>query len=150
MFFPIGKASYIEENNGLWLSTLHSLWFLPLCYIVLYVDYKPRGIELSSFKSAIFINCLMASIAYYLSQDSTKIKYNFNTGHEFWTISESFQFNQLIKNENESYLRFIMWSLLIESFLFNGICFIFLKIISYLLIELTQIKSEKFKNKKQD
>jgi hypothetical protein len=54
------------------------------------------------------------------------------TGHEFWIVPET---NLLAKSIDDGFLVSWLWSVCIESIFLNGICFLFLKSISLLLLE---------------
>jgi len=58
-----------------------------------------------------------------------------DTGHEFWLPSHKDSYNVVHLFDDASIIVYILWRLLIEAGLLNGVCFIFLKIFSALLLE---------------
>jgi len=61
--------------------------------------------------------------------------FDLNTGHEFWQVSHKDAYNIVHLFDNASLPLYILWRILIEAGLLNGVCFIFLKILSVLLLE---------------
>eukprot|EP01130_Rhizamoeba_saxonica_P019231 TRINITY_DN988_c0_g1_i1.p1 TRINITY_DN988_c0_g1~~TRINITY_DN988_c0_g1_i1.p1 ORF type:complete len:222 (-),score=17.03 TRINITY_DN988_c0_g1_i1:323-988(-) len=66
--FPVGSAGYLEELDlsPCWFFTLHKLWYMPLCFVVLYKEYKNETISIKSWYFATGLNIFMVSVAYYI------------------------------------------------------------------------------------
>jgi len=143
--FQIGRALYLEEQeyDNLWWTTLHQFWFIPLCLLVLYVDYHAFGLPFKSWVYSILIYAVVALIAYFnFNFTDTTIKHkprqyvlDLNTGHEFWLPAHKDAYNIVHLFDNASLPFYILWRILIEGGLLNGVCFIFLKLLSVLLLE---------------
>jgi hypothetical protein len=74
--FYIGNIQVREDCVDIWWSTLHPLWYIPLCFAVLYCDYPLIGLQFNCWKYTIIINLIVAiltriwfifdnSVAYY-------------------------------------------------------------------------------------
>jgi len=143
--FQIGRALYLEEQeyDDIWWTTLHQFWFIPLCLLVLHVDYYSYGLPLKTWIYSTFIYAIMAIIAYnyyFIIIDLPKNKsryhiFDLNTGHEFWLPSQKDAYNIVHLFDNSPPLVYVSWRILIEAGLLNGVCFIFLKMLSILLLE---------------
>jgi len=143
--FQIGRAQYLEEHefDNLWWTTLHHVWFIPLCLTVLHIDYYSFGVKMYSWVYTVGIYAFMASVAYFgfTSKDvpaSLKLHqyvFDFNTGHEFWLSSYKDAHNMVHWFDDSPWPVYLVWSIAIEGVLLNGICFIFLKLFSLLLLE---------------
>jgi len=143
--FQIGRALYLEEQefDNLWWTTLHQFWFIPLCLLVLHVDYHSFGIPFKSWIHSVFIFTVMniyAYINFYSTSVPPSLKlhqyvYDLNTGHEFWLPSHKDSYNVVHLFDDAPILAYTLWRLIIEAGLLNGVCFIFLKIFSALLLE---------------
>jgi len=143
--FQIGRAKYLEEQefDELWWTTLHQFWFIPLCLTVLHIDYHCFGVKLYSWVYTIGIYAFMASVAYFGFKSSdapSSLKldqyvFDFNTGHEFWLPSYKDAYNIVHWFDDSPWPLYVVWSILIEGVLLNGICFIFIKLFSLLLLE---------------
>jgi len=157
--FQIGRAQYLEEHefDNLWWTTLHHVWFIPLCLTVLHIDYYSFGVKMYSWVYTVGIYAFMATVAYFgfISKDvpsSLKLHqyvFDLNTGHEFWLSSYKDGYNMVHWFDDSPWTVYLMWSIAIEGVLLNGICFIFLKLFSLLLLEdlAGQIGGKEPKNK---
>jgi len=137
--FQIGRAYYLDDKDfdDLWWTTLHQLWFIPLCFLILYVDYYPLGIKAKCWVYSVAINTVITMLAFFRFQslsDGTQMEpiSDFGTGHEFWKPSQKDIVHQF---DNAVWPIFLTWRLLVESVLLNGSCFVFLKLLSVLVLE---------------
>jgi len=143
--FQIGRALYLEEQeyDNIWWTTLHQFWFIPLCLLVLHVDYYSFGLPFKSWIYSILIYAVFALIAYFnfnftdinIMNKSRSYVFDLNTGHEFWLPAHKDAYNIVHLFDNASLPFYILWRILIEGGLLNGVCFIFLKLLSVLLLE---------------
>eukprot|EP01120_Amphizonella_sp_Union-15-10_P012925 TRINITY_DN588_c0_g1_i1.p1 TRINITY_DN588_c0_g1~~TRINITY_DN588_c0_g1_i1.p1 ORF type:complete len:279 (-),score=24.43 TRINITY_DN588_c0_g1_i1:19-855(-) len=148
--FPLGRTTFIEESSlsSLWWTTLHQTWYLPICFTVLYIDYEHEGIKSICWVYSTFINlglALIARVSRYTIQDKKLIYQHLNTGHEFWTETQTL----IHRYDSSPWFIYLLWQLLFESFFLNGICFLFLKLFSKLLLEKSDIAFGSHKSHKQ-
>lgn len=155
-----GRVSYLADTltpslQTLWPTTLHHLWFLPLCFVVLHLDYRMVGVKIDVWMKMCVINVLMSTISYFgfgnIHDGSVP---DFNTGHEFWLISHAqshtqsqhvssplpqiliqHQSNIIHKFDSSPFLIFLIWTFMVQSVLLNGTCFLLLKVFSIIFLE---------------
>jgi len=157
--FQIGRATYLEEQefDTLWFTTLHQVWFIPLCLTVLHIDFPGFGVKMYSWLYTVGIYTFMASVAYFgfdvgnipSSLNIKQYVLDFNTGHEFWLPAYKDTFNVVHRFDDSPWPLYVAWSVAIEAVILNGSCFIFLKLFSLLLLEdvAEQIGGRETKNK---
>jgi len=136
--FPMGRATFLEEPEfqDLWWTTLHQVWYLPLCFTILYIDYEHEGIQLVYWIHTTIINFAMGAIgriSHFRMHDNKIVYHHLSTGHEFWKETDTL----IHRYDSSSWLVYLVWIFLLESLFLNGICFIFLKLFSQLLLERT-------------
>jgi hypothetical protein len=152
---------FFVENIALgesWITTLHQFWYLPLCFAVLYCDFRSEGLPARSWIYSCFINLGMSAFSYihYMKVDTNGSSFapSFSTPRNaprlisetpltsylvsFADVAHEYLVNDaslIHEADSSGFIAFLTWRLLIESFLLNGFFFAFLKAFSYLLIE---------------
>jgi len=153
------RVTYLSDTltpsiQLLWPTTLHHLWFLPLCFCVLHFDYRMVGIHVNVWVQMCAINIVMSTISYFgFGNIHDENLPDFNTGHEFWLISHAQSLaplqhssplpellvqhhtNLIHKYDTSPFLIFLIWTFLVQSVLLNGTCFLLLKVLSVLFLE---------------
>jgi DMSO/TMAO reductase YedYZ heme-binding membrane subunit len=56
------ESSASAQYNHIWWTTLHHLWFVPLCLAVLHTDFKHHGVPLKAWINATVINFIAALV----------------------------------------------------------------------------------------
>lgn len=144
---PIGRLSYIidDEYDDIWWTTLHPLWYVPLCFAVLYCDYPLKGLELKCWYYATLINLICTLLTrFWCISDNSSYCPNLNTSHEFVDVNtETF----LHHFDNSSIIVYLLWRCLWDSVLLNGVCFLFLKVLAKILLEPSKVHIEEKQQK---
>jgi len=98
---------------------------------------------LRAWAIAAVLNSIMATVAYYeyiqvphaAAGGKPPHILDFNTGHEFWLPNHKDSHNIVHKFDSSPFPLFLIWGFLVQSVLLNGSCFVFLKLLSILMLE---------------
>eukprot|EP01121_Diplochlamys_sp_Union-15-3_P000518 TRINITY_DN10453_c0_g1_i1.p1 TRINITY_DN10453_c0_g1~~TRINITY_DN10453_c0_g1_i1.p1 ORF type:complete len:291 (-),score=30.29 TRINITY_DN10453_c0_g1_i1:66-938(-) len=153
--FPMGRATFIEDieldDILRWGTTLHQVWYLPLCFAILHVDYENIGLKWKYWIHSSFIIVVLGALgrySQYKMPTNTETYLHLSTGHEFLQEPGSL----IHRHDSSSWTLFILWLFLFESVFLNGMCYVFLKLLSKLLLEkdaVPDIPTNVFKTHKQ-
>lgn len=139
--FPVGRAMYLEQDLdfSLLATTLHQFWYLPLLCCIIYCEYSGQLRLMKRYWAfSVIINFMVAILAkthfeYQATVFGTKIAIvpDFVLGHELW----SEELTLLHRYDDLPAVVYATWSTLLESVFMNGVCYIFLQVFFYLLLE---------------
>jgi len=156
-----GRVSYLDDPDPhiqeLWPLTLHQLWFLPISLLTLHFDFRNVGVPVKAWGVVCLINMIINTVGYFWFPDTNGLVPNFSTGHELWHLTPTIthhhyhhphsqpsssspeqsliQPNVIHSYDKSAFPVYLFYSFLLQSVLFNGLCFIFLKLLSFLLLE---------------